>query len=201
MLHFHYTKAMLRKTILFLMMLLLITASGLYGQTTASEYRERAREKYRQADYDGAIAEATKAIELDPAFAETYTYRGIVHYVKKEYADAMVDFERSIEIDPKYSEAYFYRGTLRYLKKDSDGAIADWTKAIDLGSATPYFHRGTLRFMKKDYDGAIADFTKAIQIFPDITAYRLERAKVYRAVGKIDLAKADEEKVAEMEKP
>mgnify|MGYP001595382467 CR=1 FL=1 len=40
---------------------------------------------YNKGDYDRAIADYTRAIELDPKDAITYSNRGIVYYNKGEY--------------------------------------------------------------------------------------------------------------------
>lgn len=50
-----------------------------YGQT-AREFNERGVSKFYLRDYRGAIADYTKAIELDPKFSEAYNNRA---YSKK----------------------------------------------------------------------------------------------------------------------
>jgi tetratricopeptide (TPR) repeat protein len=81
---------------------------------------------------DGAIADFSHAIELDPKDAIAYSNRAHAKRLKKDAAGALADCTRAIELDPNFAEAYFERGTLKGRNKDADGAIADLTRAIEL---------------------------------------------------------------------
>src|SRR5215204_1440714 len=54
-------------------------------------------------DYDEAIREYTKAIELNPQFAEAYYNRGIAYSDKKEYDAAIQDYTKAIELNPRFA--------------------------------------------------------------------------------------------------
>ncbi len=54
-------------------------------------------------DYDKALADYNKAIELDPKFATAYYNRGFVDADKKDYDKALADYNKAIELDPKYA--------------------------------------------------------------------------------------------------
>ncbi len=62
--------------------------------------------------YDRAIEELTRAIELDPDYAEAYCDRGIALYMKGEHEDALGDFEKALEKDPTFGKAHFHRAIL-----------------------------------------------------------------------------------------
>ena len=53
-----------------------------------------------------AIADYTKAIEIDPNYSIAYFGRGTIYAVQNNYDLAISDFNRSIEIDPTYAEAF-----------------------------------------------------------------------------------------------
>jgi len=59
-----------------LLLLLLFVPLISFGQT-AESYNESGLEKNELKDYKGAIADYTKAIELDPEDASAYNNRGI----------------------------------------------------------------------------------------------------------------------------
>ena len=61
-------------------------------------------------DYNGAIADYTKAIELNPNYANAYYNRGISKHNLKDYNGAISDYNKAIEIDPNYANAYYNRG-------------------------------------------------------------------------------------------
>ena len=53
----------------------------------AKFYYEQGVEKYKSEDYQGAIADYNKAIELNPKFAYAYYTRGNAKYHLKNYYD------------------------------------------------------------------------------------------------------------------
>jgi hypothetical protein len=61
-------------------------------------------------DNDRAIADYSKANEIDPKFVSAYVGRGVAYGKKGEYDRAIADFDKAIEIDPKYAPAYVGRG-------------------------------------------------------------------------------------------
>ncbi len=46
-------------------------------------------------DFDLAISHLTRAIELDPTFAEAYNQRAIAHYLQERYDDSITDCLRA----------------------------------------------------------------------------------------------------------
>ena len=135
---------------------------------TAEEYFYRAYEKNNKGDYNGAIVDYTKAIEINPNYFISYVNRGVVKNELKDYYGAIADYTKAIEINPE-EVAYTNRGLAKKELKDYYGAIADYTKAIEINPnfALTYSSRGHAKKELKDYYGAIADYTKAIEINPN----------------------------------
>ena len=99
----------------------------------ASGYFYRAYAKGDLKDYQGAIADYNKAIEINPQYAFAYTNRGNSKSGLKDYQGAIADFSKAIEINPEYANAYVNRGVVRERASDLEGACDDWRKAGDLG--------------------------------------------------------------------
>ena len=55
-----------------------------------------------KGELDKAIADFSKAIEIDPKSAIAYNNRGWAYEGKKDYDRAIADYSKAIEIDPKY---------------------------------------------------------------------------------------------------
>ena len=63
-----------------------------------------------KSQYDKAISDYTKAIEINPRFAEAYYNRGLAYGKKGQYDKAISDYTKAIEINPRFAEAYNNRG-------------------------------------------------------------------------------------------
>ena len=146
---------------------------------TSEEYFYRAYEKINLKDYYGAIADYTKAIEINPNFSNAYYNRGLTKYDLKDYKGAIEDYTKAIEINPNYIQAYNNRGAVKRELKDNYGAIADYTKAIEINPnhSSAYYNRGAVKSELKDNYGAIADYTKAIEINPNFSNAYNNRGK------------------------
>jgi tetratricopeptide (TPR) repeat protein len=124
----------MRKTLLFL--LVLITTLT-YGQT-AEEYYNIANNKSDSKDYQGAIENYTKAIELNPNYSEAYVNRGDTKTKIQDYQGAIADFSKAIELNPKNSDAYYNRGVSNSKLNQKESACLDWIKAEELGDTDAY---------------------------------------------------------------
>jgi tetratricopeptide (TPR) repeat protein len=122
----------------------------------------------RSGDLDGAIADYTRAIELEPTFTAAWANRGWARGQKGDCDGAIADFTKAIELEPTCTAAWANRGWARGQKGNADGAIADCTRAIELTPelAKAWAVRAHARGVKGDQDGDIADATKAIELDP-----------------------------------
>lgn len=79
-------------------------------------------------DYDNAIKDYSKSIEINPNYALVYNNRGYAYYNKGEYDKAFEDSNRAIEINPNFAEAYNTRGEAEKAKAEmleKDGKPAE----------------------------------------------------------------------------
>ena len=85
---------------------------------------------------EGAIADFTKAIELNPGNAQAYLARAGAKCSKKDWDNAITDYTMAIAlVSGNTSIHYFYyRGYAKRKKGDLDSAVADYTKARQLAS-------------------------------------------------------------------
>jgi tetratricopeptide (TPR) repeat protein len=151
--------------------------------TSVAPHTDRALTYMKQDNFESAIAEYTKAIDLDPSRAILYRLRGSAYQRKGDRDRAIVDYTKVIELSPKDPAAYILRGMVKsdiqnYMmdalvgvdssKTNIDPAIADYAKAIELKprDSTAYSLRGALYELKRDNKRAIADYRKAISINP-----------------------------------
>ena len=187
----------------------LVVPAGASGQQTAEDFFNRGKVKMTTNDPDGAIDEFSKAIELNPKYAEAYKNRAIAKQTgvavirrggseiqfsyRGDRDDILPDLSKVIELNPKSEEAYTARAGYKSYTKDLEGAIADFSKAIELNpkSDFAYHYRGGSKLRNGNFDGAIADYTKVIELNPKHNeAYRL-RGVAKQLKGDLDGAITD----------
>jgi tetratricopeptide (TPR) repeat protein len=89
--------------------------------------------KSLNSDAVNAIADFTKAIELDPTNQEAYYYRGNALFNTGDFKGAINDLSKAIELNASYADAYFNRANIKFIQGDKDGACEDYKKAEQLG--------------------------------------------------------------------
>ena len=75
----------------------------------ATQYFKQGVEKYEAGNYQGAISNWSKAIEINPQDAIAYYNRGLAKDGLQDYQAAIVDYTKAIEIDPQHANAYINR--------------------------------------------------------------------------------------------
>lgn len=122
--------------------------------------------------FENAIADFSKAIELMPKFPEAYHYRGLAYFLKGNFDNAIADLNEVTRLNPNCAEAYHRRGIV-YLKKGNfDSAIVDLDKAIKMNpnDGLVYYSRGEVWLHLREWSKAKADLTTAREKGVDITA-------------------------------
>jgi len=170
---------------------------------TAYAYNSRGGEYDKTGDYDRAIADYTKALELKGAYEDTIIARGVVYKRQGEYDRAITDFYDFVLMDPSNFTPLYHRGLAYRAKGDDDRAAADFEKAAELEQADieEYFvARGSFYAVKGEYEKAFAEFKKVIDQFPKeaMLAYR-DRGWTYARKGEITQAKKDFDKAKKLE--
>jgi tetratricopeptide (TPR) repeat protein len=162
---------------------------------SAQAYNDRGLTYRRKGEYDKAIADYDKAIQLNPKFAMAYSNRGTAYRQKHNYDKAIADCDQAIRLDPAFVAAYNNRGLTYGNKGDYDKAIADYDEAIRLDPkfALAYHNRGYAYMRKRNFEKAIADCDQAIQFNPKFALTYNNRGFTRRNMGEFDKAIADYE--------
>ena len=119
--------------------------------------------------YEKAIENYNKAIELKPDYALAYNARGIAYAGLKDFEKAIEDLNKTIQLEPDGAHAYNNRGNVYGRLKEYQKAIEDCTKAIQInpGHTNAYYNRGMAYAGLKKYQKAIEDFTRFGQLVND----------------------------------
>ena len=149
-------------------------------------------------DYNDAIADFSKSLEIHCCPAEAYYQRGRAKAQLNDYIGAINDQTNAIEIDSNFAWSYQERGLAKYHIKDYNGALVDFNISLNIiPNARTYRSRGMIKMIFEDFRGAIEDCTQSINLDPYFpTAYMARGiAKIHlnqKESGCLDLSKAGE---------
>jgi len=155
----------------FMALLPLVGSCTIHGAIPYS----RGNSYLEEGQYDAAIAEFDKALEVNPKSALAYYHRGLAYSRKGVHEMAVSDYTRALAVDAGVLETrsllylvYYHRGVSYHKIGRLDLAIADFTKAIEINSdvADAYANRGKARLDKRENKLALVDFNKALEIKP-----------------------------------
>ncbi len=159
----------------------------------AADYQHRAAIYLNMGEYDKAILEYNKALELDPTYAPAYYDRGLAYAQQQRHAEAIADFSEVIARNPQHADALYNRGLVHARQAAFAQALADYDQALALHpeDALIYNSRGNVHYNTKDYAQAIADYDQAIQHDATYADAYLNRGLAHAAQEEYQRAIAD----------
>ncbi len=177
-------------------------------------YSKRGRDYYQKLFYEEAIADFTRAIELNPSNAEYHRWRGqcyyeaaIANHFSGSYNFAARDFTNAIELTSENYQYYYLRGLNYYRRGDYEQALADFIQAVnnDKNNSEYHFSCGECRYTIArrehpfgDYKAAVEDITLAIQHDKEKQPlYYYTRGMAYKFMKDFDSASKDFQIAAE----
>ena len=145
---------------------------------------------YRLAgEYDKALADASRLIELIPEEVYGYYTRGWIYELMGNDEAAMANYNQGVEVDNSYAYIYLMRGE-QYLKMgETELAKADFERVLELdtevtdGSCRHY----ALHFLGRDNE-AIEWIERIIETDPYKPGYRYDEACLYARMGNVERA-------------
>jgi TonB family protein len=156
-------------------------------------YSARARAYGAKRDYDHAIEDYSKTIELNPKQAHAYTNRGIALKAKGDHKRAVADFDKAIEMDPGSIFVHAHRAIAYNEIKQHDRAIYDLNKVIELNphDAAAYNERAWAYFkLGKPLQG-LPDVQVSLALNENFARAIDTRGHIFEALGRRDEAIAD----------
>jgi Tfp pilus assembly protein PilF len=148
--------------------LILLTACTAHAQepVSADGFAQRGINRFEKNDFEGAIADFTKAIELNAQQLEfCFYFRGIALYRRGRLDEAITDLSKAINLK-QHPRFYDDRGNLLAQKGDFEGAMADLNKAIEIEPkyAKAYGDRGVVHLMRGEDTASELDFKRCFEL-------------------------------------
>jgi tetratricopeptide (TPR) repeat protein len=155
---------------------------------------DRARSNFSKGQF-------TRAIEIDPTFAEAYRARADTSQAAGQTEAALADLEKAIAIDPSDWLAYISRGTIERSQGNSQKALTDFTQAIHLHPTSKAYYQRGLTYQALDQPRrAVDDYSLAVSYDPGAPYIYRARAKAKRDGDDIAGAQQDQETAERLEK-
>ena len=132
-------------------------------------------------NYNRAIKDCNRAIELKYDYAEPYSNRGAAYRNVGDYNRAIENYNKAIELNSRFVEPFYNRGVAYHERHQYDLAIKDYTMAIELKPelAEAYTNRGVAYSNKGEYERAIVDYNKAVGLKPELAEAYYNRGNAH----------------------
>lgn len=92
----------------------------------------RARLRIDLEDWDGAIEEAERALDVNPVALDALAVVGAVHYLRGETAEWQAVRDRVLAIDPAYADMFTLVGELAVRQRQYAGAVELARRAVEI---------------------------------------------------------------------
>ncbi|MDK1373386.1 MULTISPECIES: adenylate/guanylate cyclase domain-containing protein [unclassified Sinorhizobium] len=138
-----------------------------------------------------AVAEAQKAVELDPNDAGNRWVLGIILGHERRWEESDAEFDLALRLDPNHADAWAMRADLIVLAGRPGDAIEHVRKALRLNPHPPgwyYWMLGQAQYASRDYEAAVQTLRR-----PETyraTSRRLLAASLAR-LGRLDDARTE----------
>ena len=127
---------------------------------------DRAFDYHHEKQFDRAIAEYNRALELEPANADAYFWRGAAYERTGELDRALADFRQAIALDPDHVKAYDMLGRVLQDRNEFAASVRYLTRAIELEpeEGSHYYSRGRAYYALGQREQALADAQKGCDL-------------------------------------
>lgn len=168
--------------------------------TNSRAYDLRGAVYGERGDREQAIADFSKAIDLNPEKPSIFANRARQYRLTKQYDLALADCDAALRLDSDHRMAYLIRGNVAIKLETFTDAIRDFDAALalDPDDAVTYANRGNAKHLKGDLEGALMDCTQALALGPTTWLAHLFRGQTYFERREYDRALADFEAVLQV---
>ena len=157
---------------IFVLFFVFLTFTGLQAQTPKKDVKT-GKEFYKTKNYQDAIDQYTKAIEVEVNYVDAYILRAEAQLALKNYEEAASDYKRATAFDQKNEELYYKAGKLYFNMDNDDEAIEMLSKSISIKKKYllpyPYLIKSYLNIGK--LDTALITASAWVSINGDVKSY------------------------------
>ncbi len=128
----------------------------------------RADSLHNSEQFDKAVLEYTKAMEIDGTLADAYVGRGTALTAQDALEAAQQDFIRAIELAPDEADSRIRLAVTLTMRRNYSAAVVELGKALQLDpkSSEALMRLGNVHYFQKDYAKALDSYSQAVKADP-----------------------------------
>lgn len=171
---------------------ILASAKDNKGQLEFAHF-QRALAYANKGNLDGAIADDTEVIRLNPRQYMAWNHRGSVFERKGQLDPAIADFTQAIQLMPQQNLSRFARAEAYSKKGNYAAAIDDLSVVLkrEPKNSVAWNNRCYFRAIAGQLEAALEDCNHSLQLLPGVSNTLDSRGFTYLRMKKYDLAIAD----------
>lgn len=168
-------------------------AGGQLTPALALPYTNRGQARKANNDLQGAMADYSQAIAVNPGYDMAYSNRGNLYFNQGDYAKAIEDYNRAIGLNPKASKALSSRGAAYAAQGNYPQALADLNRALELepGLYDALSNRMLVHYYLQDFPASLADCNRLLEMDPQVANIINFRGTLYQKLGRMQEAETD----------
>ena len=172
-----------------------------YDSDNFEAYFLRGVAKFNLSDYQGALDDFSKTLEIHPLYVRAWHYRGITHDRMSNYFDAKADFARALEIDPYSADLHIASGATSMHLNAFEDAVKSYDMALLINPrlSNAYLNRGIAKRFLERPEEALEDLDKAVYHDYFSTEAWLRRGMVKLELERFDDAMTDFNQALELD--
>jgi tetratricopeptide (TPR) repeat protein len=155
------------------------TISG--GNNNANYHHTQADKLFDADNFEAAIGEYTRALNLNPNLSLAYVRRGFSYNYLGDIDKAFKDYASAVRTDPSLRNQEYITCVYYKTGDDPNTIIDKCTETVNKykGFSLAYYKRGVAYRDVKNYDQALSDYSEAIRLYPKFGYAYNSRSVVY----------------------
>jgi tetratricopeptide (TPR) repeat protein len=151
----------------------------------AAFFALRAEAHEAQGAVDSALADYSRAVDLDPEDPRVHLSRGRFHLRTGDLDEAIDDFSEAVRLRPDLPLGYFDRARARASGGDLDAALEDLDETVRWAPDDPGPHsfRSQILVSLGRLDDALRDLNRIVELAPENPMGYYQRAALWAARG------------------
>ncbi|MBN1413615.1 MAG: tetratricopeptide repeat protein [Bacteroidales bacterium] len=143
---------------------LFLTASFIGKAQNAKQYYKTGLTFIEAQNFNDAIDQFSKAVQVDPDYVEAYIERARTYQTINDIEKAAEDYDRALVFKKKNKNLFLEASTINYKMAKYDKALELVKEAIDLDSKCDEAYQLQCKILlgKEDFSGALISINKAI---------------------------------------